>query len=270
MRVFGYIRVSSIEQENGFGPEVQEGAIRAYCTSKSLAPVELIHESMSGESVAKRREFLILLANAKALAEAGEAVHVVFYSSDRLARDVMGQESVVAASFANGYRLHSTRSHEQDFFDPAYKKDPMRTAIRQFFGIFNQLDKAIIQQRLDGGLAAKAAKGGSTGGRYPFGYQSQNDEIAPCPEEVQVVRRVFSLYVNHSSLQQIAARVAVEFPELCGHWQRTNVKRVLDRRDLYARGLYRSRLSAEPMLRQDLIVLRPEDLAVVRVKRERA
>lgn len=256
MKVYGYVRVSTHEQESGYGPEVQEQAIRAYCTARALAEPVIVFESASAESLAGRRELLQLLARAKSEVAEGP-VHLVFFSSDRLARALLDQESAVAASFTHGYRFHSTRSHEADFFDPAHAKDPMRTAIRQFFGLFNQLDKAIIQQRLDGGLLMKASKGGSTGGRYPFGYQSVNGEISPCPAEVPVVRRVFALAARRCSLQDIASRVAIEYPDLCGHWSKTSIKRVLDRRDLYVRGLYRSRMAEQEASRPDLILCGP-------------
>lgn len=257
MRVFGYVRVSTIEQESGHGPEVQEAAIRSYAEGRKLGPLEIVRESASAESIAGRKEFVRLLAEAKELSQAGEEVHLIFRSSDRLARALMDQESVVATSMTVGFRLHSTLTHEAELFDPVHAGDPMRTAIRQFFGIFNQLDKAIIQSRLDGGLYTKASKGGSTGGRYPFGYHSVNDEIAPCPLEVPAVARAFMLSDQGLDLASIAGVLASEFPDVCGHWSKSMVKRVLDRADLYRHGMYRSRLSPTAMKRPDLIIAAP-------------
>jgi DNA invertase Pin-like site-specific DNA recombinase len=256
VRVFGYVRVSTIEQESGHGPEVQERAIRAYCKAKGLDEPDIVNESASGESIAGRREFLRILATVRELADGGEQVHVVFRSSDRLARDLMDQESVVATSLQVGFRLHSTLAHEAELFDPANARDPMRTAIRQFFGIFNQLDKAIIKARLDGGLYSKAAQGGSTGGRYPFGYMKFNGEIVPCPEEVPAVQLVFRLRKQGLDLATIAAAAAHDFPQVCSGWVKTSVKRVLDKADLYVRGMYRSRLAAAPMHRPELALVK--------------
>ncbi len=260
MKTFGYVRVSTIEQEAGYGPEVQERAIRDYVEVKKLGgaggprDVAIVSESFSGETIYERREFVALLAEARELAKSGETVHIVFFSSDRLSRDLMGQETVVASSFEDGFRLHSTRSHEADLFDPAYARDPMRTAIRQFFGLFNQLDKAMIKSRLDGGLFAKAATGGSTGGRYPFGYQSVNGEITPCAEEVLVVRRTFELLEKRYSPGKAAVILAREFPGLCGHWYKNTVKRIRDKEALYRSGEYRSRLSPDTVVRPELII----------------
>lgn len=256
MRTFGYVRVSAIEQEGGHGPEVQAAAIRAYCLAKALGEPEIVHESASGESITGRKEFVALLAQARELVDAGEQVAIVFRSSDRLARDLMDQESVVATSFATGFRLHSTQPHEADLFDPKFARDPMRAAIRQFFGIFNQLDRAIIQQRLDGGLFMKASQGGSTGGRYPFGYHGVNGEITPCPEEVPAVQRCFECASAGLDLGSTAAILAREFADVCGGWTKTQVKRVLDRRALYVDGMYRSRLAVAETHRPDLAIVK--------------
>lgn len=258
MPTFGYVRVSSIEQESGLGPEVQERAIRAYCADKGLHDLAITHESVSAETLIDRKALLGLLADARELSEAGQEVHIVFRSSDRLARDVIDQESVVADSFRYGFRLHSTLPHEFELFDPTKGRDPMRTAIRQFFGVFNQLERAIIQRRLDGGLQLKAGKGQSTGGRYPFGYMAVNGEMVPCPEEVPAVKRAFWLEAQGLNLPSIAAVLAREFPGPCGHWNKVSVKRLLDRRELYVHGQYRSRLAATPTHRPDLVLAPPE------------
>jgi len=257
MQTFGYVRVSSIEQESGFGPEVQEAAIRAYCSAKALSEPTIVHESVSAETLSARPEILRLLGKLADLAEAGEEAHLVFRSSDRLARALMDQESVVLTSFKAGFRLHSTLSHEADLFDPTYGADPMRTAIRQFFGIFNQLDKAIIQSRLDGGLHAKAAKGGSTGGRYAFGYMGVNGEIVPDPREAPAVKRLFELDHTGLDLASIAVILAREFPEMCGHWRKATVCRTLRSRNLYQHGLYRSRISPVEVKRPELVLAPP-------------
>jgi len=162
---------------------------------------------------------------------------------------------VVADAFTCGYRLHSTMSHEADLFNPLYAGDPMRVAIRQFFGIFNQLDKSIIQQRLDGGLHMKAAQGGSTGGRYPFGYQGINGDITIDPDEAEAVRTAFEAAERGLDLASIAAVLAHTHPHHCGHWQKSAVKRLLDRRELYQGGMYRSRLAVTPTYHPELVIV---------------
>jgi DNA invertase Pin-like site-specific DNA recombinase len=257
--VLGYVRVSTIEQESGFGPEVQTRAIQEFCQQNGLSSPEIICESMSGESLLARHEIKQVLARVEQAQESGTPAHVVFYRLDRLARDLIDQESVVVRSMRSGFRMHSTMPAEADTLNPAMVGDPMRTAIRQFFGIFNQLEKATIQMRLEGGLFAKARTGGSTGGRLPFGYYASNQDIAVHPQEAPAVRRAFALHTQGLDLASIAAVLAREFPEQCGHWSKSFVKRVLDRKDLYVHGHYRTRVGVEAVRRPELVIVSEDE-----------
>lgn len=257
MLVLGYIRVSSIEQEQGFGPEIQESAIREYCSANELVEPEIVHESKSGESLLSRHEVKVALNRVEMARESGQEAHLVFYKLDRLARDVLDQETVVGRALSKGFRLHSTFSAEADTLNPAYAGDPMRVAIRQFFGIYNQLERATIQLRLDGGLHLKAKSGASTGGRMPFGYWSLNNEIAVEPTEAAAVRRAFELADRGVDLVGSLSLIVHEFPDLCGHWQKGFLWRVLQRRDLYQHGLYKTRLGVVPTSRPELVIYRP-------------
>lgn len=253
--VLGYVRVSAVEQEQGFGPEEQTRRIHAYCEERDLGTPEIIYESKSGESIIKRAELHMLLARAEAAVEDDCEVHIAFPGLDRLARNLIDQESVVTRSQRCGIRIHSTLSSENDTLDPAYADDPMRVAIRQFFGIINQLDRAIIQRRLDGGLARKAAAGGFTGGRLPFGYRSQDQEIEIDEEQAAVVRRIFAAAEHGLDQGTIASIVGSQWPTLCGHWHKRQVGRILARKDLYCGGRYRPRMGAQEIDRPDLIIV---------------
>lgn len=159
MLVLGYVRVSSTEQEQGFGPQVQEAAIRSYCREHQLGEPEIVHESASAENIVQRVEIKAVLHRVKAAQAAGTPAHVVFYRLDRLARNLSDQEVVVGLALTHRFRLHSTFSAEADTLNPAYAGDPMRTLIRQVFGMFAQFERATIQGRLDAGLAEKAKRG---------------------------------------------------------------------------------------------------------------
>jgi DNA invertase Pin-like site-specific DNA recombinase len=259
MLVLGYVRVSSLEQEHGYGPEVQAAAVVAYCQDKGLDPPEMIHESMSGESIIKRKELQQVLARAKEHQEGGGEAHIVFYRLDRLSRTLMDQETVVGLALRHGFRLHSTQPSEEETLDPAYAGDPMRTAIRQFMGLFAQLERATIQARLDSGLHAKAKTGKSTGGGLPFGYVAMNKDIHVDPTKTLAVRRVFELHKQGLDLASIVAITSREMPEQCGRWNKSSISRMIRRRELYEYGRYRTRIGVRPIDRPELIVLTPEE-----------
>lgn len=256
--VIGYTRVSAIEQEQGYGPDVQAYRITDYSKSYGLPSPEIVLESKSGESLLARQEIKIILARLQDAREKGIEAHLIFDKLDRLARDLIDQETVVANALKHGFRLHSTVSAENDTLNPVYAGDPHRVAIRQFFGMTNQLEKATIQIRLDGGLHMKAKQGGSTGGRLPFGYWSVNQELAIEPRESEAVARAFTLRDAGAEMVAIKIVLAKEFPDLCGHWEKGQVSRVLARRDLYQHGMYRTRLGVEAVFHPELVIYRPD------------
>lgn len=253
--VLGYGRVSTIEQEQGFGFEVQDEAMETYCEVNGLPEPEIVHESQSGESLLDREEVRQVLARAALEQEAGHQVHVVFYRLDRLSRDLIDQEVIVGQAKRSGFRLHSTFATENDTLNPAYLGDPTRTLIRQVLGMFNQYDKAIIQLRLDGGLRAKGKTGGSTGGRMPFGYWASNQDIIIHPQEAEAVRRLYALAAQGLDFASIAVILGREFPTHCAHWQKSYISRAIDRKDLYVFGVYKPRGAAKPVTRPELIIV---------------
>jgi len=259
MLVIGYVRVSTIEQEQGFGPEVQEEAIRAHCVANGLGEPEIVRESKSGESLLDREEIKEVVARAESSQSAGVPAHVVFYRLDRLSRDLIDQEVTVGRAMRSGFRLHSTFSSEQDTLNPAFMGDPTRTLIRQVFGIFNQFEKANIQLRLDGGLRAKGKTGGSTGGRMPFGYWASNADIVVHAQEAPAVRRCFALVGQGIDMASVAVILGREFPDQCAHWQKSYVSRVIVRKELYVDGLYRPRGAAKAVHRPELVIVQPSE-----------
>src|SRR5271156_3356835 len=118
--VLGYVRVSSTEQEHGYGPDVQEQAIRAYCLHRKLDGPKMVRETASAESIIGRREFNQLIKMAEVSQLAGTQVHIIFHKLDRLARELMDQEVVVGRALKFGFRLYSTQPAEADILDPAY------------------------------------------------------------------------------------------------------------------------------------------------------
>lgn len=249
MLVLGYVRVSSTEQEQGFGQDAQANAIRSYCVDNHFDPPEIIHESASAESIVARVELKDILRRSK---DTGADAHVIFYRLDRLARNLSDQEMVVGHAMTYGYRLHSTYAAESDTLNPAHAGDPMRVLVRQVFGIFAQFERATIQGRLDSGLMEKAKAGGSTGGSLPFGYMSKDRDITVDPVCVPIVQLVFALAKDGVPQSAIASYASRQYPDRCKTWDKSSVCRMLQKRDLYLHGRYRSRLGVTDVDRPEL------------------
>jgi len=200
-KVAGYIRVSTKGQaEHGGGLENQADTIREYCTANGLDLVDLYEDAgVSGANGIESRDALPELLGDL---DAGLFEAVVIVRLDRLARDLMLQETIIADVVKRGGTLHSIA--EPDLCSA----DPTRTMVRQIMGAIAQYEKALIVKRLAGGRRRKRRNQGYAGGWVPLGYSIDGDGRQARPEVDQagaeVVRRVFAEYAAGASTRAIA------------------------------------------------------------------
>jgi DNA invertase Pin-like site-specific DNA recombinase len=196
-KALGYWRVSTSEQMNGFGPDIQKTAIQSYCKANSLRLVRMYSdEGISGSNGLEDREGL---AEALGALKAGEADVLVVYRPDRLARDLILQETLIERLREDGTPVRSATEDLDTDTD-----DPTRILIRQVLGVINQYERTVIKRRMMAGRRAKKAAGGFIGGRPPYGYRIQGGELVPDETEQEVVKLVQKLQRSGSSLREIA------------------------------------------------------------------
>jgi DNA invertase Pin-like site-specific DNA recombinase len=219
-RAIGYLRVSTREQVDGFGLDVQEAAIRRYCRSESLRLVDI--ESDQGVSGSNGLDTRQGLATALARVERGDAAALVVYRYDRLARDLILQETVISRLEAGGASVLSVT-------EPAMADDDAtRVLIRQVMGAFSQYEKTLIRGRMTSGRDAKKAAGGYVGGRPPYGWQAVGAELVPNPSESAVVDTVDRMRADGASYRTIAAALADagHTTRTGGQWDPAQVRRI--------------------------------------------
>lgn len=167
--VFAYLRVSGRSQVHGDGFRRQFIAIRGYCAANGLRIVRIFKErGVCGATELENRPALSELFNA--LEENGVKT-VVIEKLDRLARDLMVQETMIADMQKSRYTLVSTC--EPDLCS----HDPSRILMRQIFGAIAQYEKCMIVLKLRGARQRKKAKGERGEGRHAYGEKA-GEEIA--------------------------------------------------------------------------------------------
>jgi DNA invertase Pin-like site-specific DNA recombinase len=226
-RLIGYRRVSTAGQIDRYGLAAQLADLKAYARGGyRLVRVET-DDAKSGTLPPDERPGL--LAALKAV-ERGEADGLLVPGDlDRLARELIVQEAIMSQVWKAGGTVHTTTRGEILADDP---DDPMRTAIRQFMGIFAQLDRALIAKRMRNGRKAKAAAGGYAGyGSPAFGQQSVNGELVTDDRESAVTARMRDLRAEGMSYQRIADQLNAEgmTSKRGGAWHSQTVARVLGR-----------------------------------------
>jgi DNA invertase Pin-like site-specific DNA recombinase len=160
-KAFAYLRVSGRGQIQGDGFPRQLAAIKAYSQVNELKVVHVFRE----EGVCGATES----ADRPAWSELMTALHadgvkaIVIEKLDRLARDLMVQETVIADLQKHGFTLISVA--EPDLM----ATDPTRILMRQLMGAVAQYDKSQIVLKLRGARQRMKAKMGRCEGRKPYG-----------------------------------------------------------------------------------------------------
>jgi DNA invertase Pin-like site-specific DNA recombinase len=225
MRLIAYLRVSTERQEDGLGLDVQQDEIRAWARRHRHKLVEEIAETVSGKLEDRQG-----MASALQALRSGEADGIVVLRLDRLARDLIVQEQLLAEVRRHG-ELFSTSEAEQGFLtdDP---DDPSRKMIRQVLGAVNEFERAMIALRLRNGRRQKAQRGGYAWGRPGYGYRAEGGELVAVPDQLDVIKRMKAMKRKRLSLRAIAETLNLEgvpSPTADKPWSAVAVQRALKR-----------------------------------------
>jgi DNA invertase Pin-like site-specific DNA recombinase len=160
----------------------------------------------------------------------GEAEGLVVDRLDRLARDLIVQETVLRDAWALGGSVFSTSEAETSNLtnDP---DDPSRALIRQVLGAVAEYERKMIALRLRAGARRKAANGGYAGGAPPFVWKAEGRSLVPIPHEQVVIERMRELRAQGRTLRAIASQLDLEGfrPRRGDRWHGRQVGRVLER-----------------------------------------
>ena len=224
----GYLRVSTDRQaDDGDGLGVQEAAIRAWGRAHGVRVRAWARdEGVSGTADVVDRPGL---ADALAHLRAGDAQVLIVYRVDRLARDMVLQEQLLAEVGRLGARVHSCSATEDAYLvdDPT---DPTRQLVRQVLGVVASYERAMIRLRMAAGKARKLEQGGYAHGQPPYGWQAVGGELVERVDEQAVVLAIRAARTAGRSYRQIADDLnATGTPARRGRWHPQTVSRVAAR-----------------------------------------
>jgi DNA invertase Pin-like site-specific DNA recombinase len=186
-------------------------------------------EGVSGSNGLDTRE---ALGDVLEALKQGTAKGVVVYRLDRLARDLVLQEQLLADIRRMDADVFSTSSAEASYLtdDP---NDPSRKLTRQVLGAVNEYERAMITLRLRSGRRRKYDNGGYAYGSPPFGYRSQGRELVEHAQEQATLRRMRELRQGGSSYRNIAATLQAEghVPKRGTVWYPMTIRQILSRQE---------------------------------------
>ena len=211
-QAFGYIRVSGKGQLGGDGFPRQIQAIQQYAKTNRMEIVEMFREKgVSGKTELEHRPALQALLEAL---HAGSVKVVLIEKLDRLARDLMIQESIIADMERSGFQIVSVLEPDM------CSNEPTRVLLRQMMGAFSQYEKSMIVQKLRGARQRAKAKQGRCEGEKPYGT---------LPGESHTLARMQALRAEGLSYQRVAAVLDGEGvkPRYGERWNPIVINRVL-------------------------------------------
>ncbi|MSV29200.1 MAG: recombinase family protein [Bryobacterales bacterium] len=193
MKAHAYLRVSGKGQIEGDGFPRQLKAVREYAATHDLQIVRVFREEgVSGTTDSMDRpawsELMTVL-------HANGVRTIVIERLDRLARDLMVQETIIADLQKNGFDLISVA--EPDLM----ATDPTRILVRQMMGAVAQYEKSQIVLKLRGARLRKRVKEGRCEGRKPFGFYDGEDAV---------IERLKALRAAGMGFDRIAAQLNAE------------------------------------------------------------
>jgi len=187
-KCYGYLRVSTRGQIDGDGFDRQRAAIESHARGNGYLVERFFEEQgVSGKKDLEDRPALLQLLAAM---DSGDVRTIVIERLDRLARDIVIQERLIADFKKQGIELVSTA--EPDLLCD----DPTRVLMRQIIGSFAQYERSCIVAKLRGARVRKRQKTGRCEGRKPYGERAG---------EQATVYRIIELHASGKNYSAIAA-----------------------------------------------------------------
>ena len=229
VKLAGYLRVSTNGQaEDGLGLDIQAESIRSWAKSEGHRLVASYDDA--GVSGAKELDDRPGLAEALGAIKSGTAKGIVVYRLDRLARDLVLQEQLLAEVRRLGGQVFTTSAGEAGYLDDD-PTDPSRKLIRQILGAVAEYERSLIALRLQTGRRHKASRGGYAYGAPGYGQRAVDGELVVDKDEQKVVTEMRKLRRKGLSYRQIAAQLdaAGWKPKRGESWHPHTVNRILQR-----------------------------------------
>jgi DNA invertase Pin-like site-specific DNA recombinase len=231
VKLVAYLRVSTDRQaEDGLGLDVQRDVIKRWARDHGHRIVAWYEDA--GISGANGIDTRVGLIDALAALRDGRAAGLVVYRLDRLARDLIIQEQLLADLRRGGWPAWSTSASEAAYLedDPG---DPSRKLIRQVLGAVSEYERSMIALRLRSGRKRKADKGGFAYGSPPYGQRAEGRALVPHDDEQRTLARIGELRAEGASYREICTTLDTEghVPRRGQHWQPATVRRIALRKE---------------------------------------
>ncbi len=214
-----YIRVSTEDQaREGFSLGEQKEKLLQLCKFKEYEVFKVYQDAgISAKNMEDRPAFQEMLADMKK----GKINYIVAYKLDRVTRSVRDLEELISQLEKYNTYLVCDRDDVNT-----------STANGRFFvrmlTVLSQLEIEIVSERTKFGLNG-AIKSGHLPGIVPLGYKKDNNKKTVIDETTKdIIIRIFNMYLEGKSYQQISNTLNTEKVLYPKHWRDTTIMKIID------------------------------------------
>jgi DNA invertase Pin-like site-specific DNA recombinase len=214
-----YCRVSSIGQKDGDGLDRQARECLAFAEEVGLNVSHhlIFQETESGTTDFEDRPIFMKMIQ---YCIASETSTVIVEGMDRLAREMRVQEALLIFLVSKNLTLLSARTGED--ITEAVRTDPMRKALVQIQGVFAELEKGMLVQKLRKARTHIKTTTGRCEGRKPFGHYAG---------EAKVMHEMVRMWLGGTNYTAIARSLNMRgIPTRSGgQWTPKTISRIVKR-----------------------------------------
>lgn len=241
MRAALYLRVSTMDQVEGFSLDVQRERLIAYCTAQGWDNMMIYMDDGETGSNMERPGLKRLIRHV----QEKKIDAVVVLKLDRLSRRQKDVLYLLEEVFeGNGVVFKSAT-------EPFDTSTPLGKAMIGVLAVFAQLERDMIVERTVGGKLQRIRSGKHPGGHAPFGYRwkEDGDELEIVANEADTVQQIFLRFLDGESYSKIARWAQQKHPSHT--FDAGAVKRTLQRPTYAKQMLYGGRVydsNTEPII----------------------
>lgn len=193
-----YTKVSTMVQTEGYSLDAQKEKLRKYAEYKNLEIAgEYCDVGRSGKNIKGRPAFQQMMEDVAG--QKDDVSYVLVFKLSRFGRN--------AADVLKSLQL--LMDYEVDLVSVDDAIDSSTQGGRLTLAILSavaEIERENITVQFLSGKTQKLKEGGWPGGPIPYGYRKGNDKLVQYPQEAEIVKRIFDLYLQDDMLATTIVR----------------------------------------------------------------
>lgn len=228
MRVAIYLRVSTMDQVDGYSLDVQRERLTAYCTAQGWDDINVYMDDGESGTGIERPALKRMIRHI----EEKKINAVIVLKLDRLSRKQKDVLYLLEEVFEKNNVIFKSAT------EPFDTSTPLGKAMIGVLAVFAQLERDMIVERTVGGKLQRIRNGKWHGGRAPFGYQwpEEGDDLVIVPDEADTVREIFNRYIDGDSYSSLSRWAQKRHPNFA--FEAGIIKRIISRPAYAGKMLY--------------------------------